>query len=525
MTELAAISGENINRAIALQVEKCCQCLPLSNMAQAKSLAYQVLVAWQTGDSALQLESDEQRQIAVELSQKNAHGIQYFYVQHDKLQAARYWYWEQVISDKIKVLLAQSAQANDQQIRSLVKAVFNDSQSDQAVAVGKALKQYFFILNGGPGTGKTFTMARLLYCLQQLNKQSLNVALCAPTGKAAQRMTEALTDASMALPTPLTITSGQTIHKLLGRHPTTGKCRYNQNMQLDFDVIMVDEASMLDTQLCYQLLMATKPDARIILIGDAMQLPSIEVGQVLHDLVSVIPSTHRHTLTHNHRAGRSLNDVASQILHGTDLAWEQIGERVDLQDYDKWLGDFTQRHFEPLLAAQSMQEAWQWLQQARIITPLNIGPYGVRQVNEQIAQLLGKGSDQTLYPYKPVLVTQNHYPLGIYNGDIGLISYEQGIWYLNLPTEKGFRQVALHKVPSYESVFAMTIHKTQGSEFTQVGLLVPDIDSPILNRSLLYTAITRAKEGLSFCADINQLNKMQNNHQFRCTLLAEKINN
>ncbi len=435
----------------------------------------------------------------------------------------------------------------------------------QKIAVANALIHQFTIIAGGPGTGKTFTVTKVLAALQMLNdKQVLNdnqlkIALTAPTGKAAQRLNESIQKAkaiisSQQLAAEAVLDSipdtACTVHRLLGVIPGSHDFRYNKDRKLPFDVILVDEISMIDLPLMTRLIRAIDQNCRIIMLGDADQLPSVAAGSVLSDLAPRqaagytdensrllselsgfdIPLLGQNqdaphdkqlnldyltVLQKSHRFDGSgeIGNLAKYVISGdAENSWtyleqaeEQI-ERVKGDSIVQWIDKMVDQYYVPLFlrgkSLLNIEQAFEQLKQFRFLAAIRLGEQGVTNINDTIERLLrNKGlisSSSEFYPGRPIMVTENHYNTGLYNGDTGLLWLnEEGKLQAAFPDNNSVRWLSLGRLPRIETVYAMTIHKTQGSEFAHVGLVLPEMDSLILSRELLYTGITRASKKLS----------------------------
>jgi len=418
----------------------------------------------------------------------------------------------------------------------------------QAVAVAASLRSRFSLITGGPGTGKTTTVARLLALLFEQNSD-VRVALAAPTGKAATRLGEAIRqtwdsmgiDAAIRDRLPST---GRTVHRLLGYRPGDDSFRHNASDPLEHDVVIVDEASMVPLRVMDALFAALRPDARIILLGDHDQLASVEAGSVLADLVAASGTLiHAHgaglaaayeilsggslpvgadatplrdavvRLVHSHRfddkkgigaLARAIRDgdadSALAVLHQPDDSLVRGPESV--RD-NGWLSALAEPA-DAIFSAATPDEALVALGRVRVLCATNVGPAGTEALTPRIEQMLRSlGHDATgrFYRGRPLLLTRNDYALGLFNGDIGVVWNEvdaegasvQRVFVSNPDfgdTAKGF---PLPQLPEAVTAWAMSVHKAQGSEFDTVVVVLPDADVRVLSRELLYTAVSRAK--------------------------------
>jgi len=411
------------------------------------------------------------------------------------------------------------------------------------------------VISGGPGTGKTFTAAKILAMVSELEEpRNLRIHLAAPTGKAAARLKESIRLAKGFLPVSDTVKAmipeeAATLHRLLGSIPGRTDFRFCEKNPLPADLVIIDEASMIDLPLMARLFRALPESSRIVLMGDSDQLASVEAGYVLKDICGdALPSGYvKETVeeleaalglpegTIGLRKGqeRGLSDcivslqknyrfsetsgigrLSRSVIQGDadgvmdvlcsekydDIQWVS-GKKAD--EYQEILSAAVLRGFKPCLKAKGPQEALNAMERFRILCAVNKGPFGVETINA-FAEKLFQG--QGLIPagmlryglgYRgmPVLITRNHYETQLFNGDTGLIwsDPEKGRYAVFSGTEGKLRVVPISRLPEYETAFAMTVHKSQGSEFDEVFLILSDADLPLLTRELLYTGITRAR--------------------------------
>jgi exodeoxyribonuclease V alpha subunit len=429
-----------------------------------------------------------------------------------------------------------------------------DAPDWQKVAVITALLGRLTIISGGPGTGKTTAVVNLLACLLEDNPQC-RIALAAPTGKAAARITEALRQRSSHLPELLRgklPTESSTIHRLLGGLP--GEFRHHAANVLPIDVLIVDEASMLDLALAVHLFEAVPRDARIILLGDKDQLAAVESGAVFSELSAdrtlspvrmqtlsrlcgvappafETPAPQQHTgltdcvvwLARNYRfagnshigllaAGINAGDVTGVLarlagpsdrsLHWLNDAADMPAEsgRAILAGYAPYIEVVREHAAAPGAIAAAFGRF-------RALCAVRDGARGVRAVNHLVsahfrralAHPLDPGLRSAWYPGRPVMVLRNDYVLKLFNGDIGIVlPDERGTLQVYFPDgERGFRAIAPVRLPEVETAFAMTVHKSQGSEFAEVLVVLPAEPNRVLTRELLYTAVTRARQCVS----------------------------
>ncbi len=373
----------------------------------------------------------------------------------------------------------------------------------QRAAARVALERGLGLISGGPGTGKTHTLARIIDLLLDGNPE-LVIGLAAPTGKAATRMAEALAAAGVPLPE----TGAMTLHRLLGMRPD-GSCRHGHGDPLALDVLAVDEASMIDLALMARLLDALPPAARLILIGDRDQLAAVEAGAVFADLcaspalaecVGVLTTRFRFggtigTLADALRAGDA--DAALDLLHagGEEIDWRPAGDVRDLAAAAR--AGYRRLH-AALAEGSSPDELFERFSAFRVLC-------AHRHEAQTINRMLAGG--ERVVPGMPMMVTRNDPLLRLFNGDVGLALPDptDGGLKACFPFPEGFRWLPFSRLPAWEAAWAMTVHKSQGSEFSEVLLALPEEDSPVLTRELVYTGVTRARNKVALWASAGAL--------------------
>jgi exodeoxyribonuclease V alpha subunit len=431
----------------------------------------------------------------------------------------RCWQYEQQIAAGIETR-SRALPVDETALEAALDRYFpaRDADEDlQRSAARMALTHRFSVISGGPGTGKTATVARILALLLDMSADPPpEIALAAPTGKAALRLHQSILRAADTLTLTdetknLMPTEVRTLHRLLGVQSRSGGFRHNRTNRLSCDVLVVDEASMVDLQLMASLLEALRDDARVILLGDRNQLASVEAGAVLADICDssdsgAVPVTQ---LTKSFRFSDTSGIAAlSRLINsGDSTAAAALVQAEQLPDI-VWRPLPTGKAFERAFAtaardgyvryarADSPEEALAGLAEFRVLSPLRSGAYGIDNLNRicQGALVPGRTGGGDVSRPMPVMITGNNYELGLFNGDTGVVLESDGspaVWFEN--PEGGLRRLSVLRLPPYESAFAMTVHKSQGSEFDRVLLILPDHLSEVLSRELLYTAVTRAR--------------------------------
>lgn len=434
-----------------------------------------------------------------------------------------------------------------------IARLFPGSYAEQRGAAEVALSRALTVLTGGPGTGKTTTVARLLALLaeqaeldaQPVGHKKLRIALAAPTGKAAARLLEAVQLEVDALDPAdrarLPELSATTLHRLLGSRPDTkSRFRHNRDNRLPHDVIVIDETSMVSLTMMARLLEAVRPESRLLLVGDPDQLASVDAGAVLADLVEgldAVADSPVARLATSHRFGESIGALAQAIRAGdADTAIEVLAaggdhiEWIASGDASGILRKVVVPHALKLREAAVLgdaEEALRTLDQHRLLCAHRRGPYGVTYWNRQIERWLAEQTDTPLwapwYPGRPILVTANDYGLSLYNGDTGVAVLREGGLRAVMAGAGGPLELAPGRLADIETMHAMTIHKSQGSQATDVTVLLPTEDSRLLTRELLYTAVTRAREKVRVIGTADQLRAAVDRRAVRATGLARRL--
>ncbi len=415
-----------------------------------------------------------------------------FVVSGDLLYTRRNWQYERNVAERIGRMagnvLASDVTLPDDGFYSLLR-------KEQRDAVLAMCKSQFSILTGGPGTGKTHTIARAVRYLQETNP-GLRLALAAPTGKAAARMTESMAKAGV------TAAPATTIHALLGARYDLVSFHHGRENPLSVDWLIVDEASMIGMPLMSKLLDALPDGCRLTLVGDVDQLASVERGHVFGDLCRMTGvSISRLTESTRFPPDGDIARIAAAV-NGNDPAEAMsiLGAGRDAVSYidlsgasaatpAAWPGfvEMCRTRFAAFADSKDPEAALDMLNGFRILCALRHGPYGAERLNEFVKKLLGRGCPV------PMMITQNDRLQDVANGDVGVVMPDDP-QSLYLPMAGGTRSVRLELLPAMELAFATTIHKSQGSEFDDVAIVLPpDGDSPLLTREILYTGITRTK--------------------------------
>ena len=467
-------------------------------------------------------------------------------IEQNRLYLHRYWQYEQRLAQQIKAMMQVGQPLAE--FEALLDRYFvkiTDDIDDQREAAKMAVQQSFCIITGGPGTGKTFTVVKILALLQELAEQPLHIALAAPTGKAAMRLQESIGFSKAKLPCSEAIKnhipeSVSTLHRLLGAMPPSPYFRHHADKPLVYDLVVIDEASMVDLALMSKLVDALKPGARLILLGDKDQLASVESGAVLADLAGTgaLQDT-VYTLKKSHRFGGAIAQLADAVNDQHDeRAWQILtdGNDAAVQCLDGDLIDYVaaqQAEYLKLIKADAeFEPVFQAFSRFQVLCSNRQGKNSVADINYRVEQKLAAQKRINLsglwYPGRPVMVTQNNPSLHLYNGDIGICmkdsidSIGKLMVYFQRP-DGSVKKYLPARLPHCETVFAMTIHKSQGSEFEEVLIALPEAINPVLTKELLYTAITRAKKSLKLVADEAVFKQTVQQKIERVTGLADKF--
>lgn len=398
----------------------------------------------------------------------------------------------------------------------------------------------FRIITGGPGTGKTTKVAEIVASYVDANPD-VRIALAAPTGKAAARMGEAIeaawTRAGRADLLARGQASGTTVHRLLGYLPTADVFRRSADNPLEHDVVIVDEASMVPLLLMDALVQAVRPDAKLFLLGDHDQLASVEAGSVLADLVRAQDALSGavERLTHSWRfsAERGIGALAEAIRRGDadaavramdDPSGEVSWVAKSAED-GAWLAAAVGDHVDAAFAASDATTALEVLERQRILCATNVGPAGSVALTQRVEEELrrrGHRAHGTHYHGRPLLISRNDYALELFNGDVGVV-WEGEAVVATPGRDVPQRRVPLPQLPDARTAWAMSVHKSQGSEFDTAIVVLPDRELPILARELLYTAVTRARTRVLLVGSEEMLRAAVLRTARRASGLAERL--
>ena len=442
----------------------------------------------------------------------------------NRLYLNRLWFYEDFVATKIRAMLELEASTRQSEITAQVDELFaalDGVDQDQKDAVLAAASKPFSVISGGPGSGKTSTIVRILAVLLALDPEC-RIALAAPTGKAAARMMvsirQRVDQIGLDNSTKFTIPDqATTIHRLLGYR--RNGFSYNELHRLPLDCVVIDEASMIDLKLMYQLLSALPDQARLILLGDRDQLASVAAGNVLGDITG-----HGHSLesgttaiansvallrnSYRFKRDSAISEIASLVNQGQSVAATDLLGSADrgllwyAEESDQIHAEalaWIYNAYQPVFDSDTPAEALEIYETTRVLCATNQGYSGVESLNHRISSaLLARNNlpETNLYSGLPIMITRNDHELGLYNGDTGILwQFEDGLRACFRGSAGEIRDLAINRLPEFTPAWASTVHKSQGSEFDSVLLILPsDPESGVLSRELLYTAITRARQ-------------------------------
>ncbi len=537
----------------------------------------------------------------------------------NRLYLRRYFRYEQTVANKLLALASpdrnttSNLSTNDRD--KLLNILFDDKSTIQKEAAKLILSNQLLIISGGPGTGKTYMLSRLIAMLvaaAEVTNENIDIRMAAPTGKAAMRMQESIRNAKGDIKRTLkkieqsdnviNILKDEidnipenacTIHRLLGTQIGSPYFKYNADNPLPTDILIIDEASMIDLPMMAKILNALQSDTKLILLGDMHQLSSVDPGYVLGDICKAAEENKDSNLgksivelifSHRFDADSPIGQLSTALHHAgkeiDDLDGEQAWQKLKELDGQKTEGfkvnwhetpknlresngspnkDFRSevlKNYKEFLNSTTPEEAFKALNKFRVFSPLRQGPHGLLTINKLIEDTLSlknmritnrdfKPLNTTgeFYDHRVIMVNTNNYGLQLFNGDMGIVlpedtngsqldtdSYKSQnvIWFETTDEatgKKGFRSFPCNMIPPHETAFAMTIHKSQGSQYENIMIIMPERDNEkLFTKELLYTAITRAEKEVSLWCN-KDIFKKTATRQTECTSgLKERLN-
>jgi exodeoxyribonuclease V alpha subunit len=470
----------------------------------------------------------------------------------------RYYNYEKFFSEFIisRVFNRNYDKEKILKLKTIIPKYFKDSFLNpdwQMLAALSACFSNLCAVSGGPGTGKTTVTVKIIAVLFELMYPKMpETVLCAPTGKAASRLLEAVNSAVSSMDLKDEIkknfpSKSFTIHRLLSYNPMTGKFSFNRKNRLKADIVIVDEASMIDMKLMANLCEALEDNVKLILLGDRFQLASVSPGSVFGDIckrgektgyskeyidvlknfideksISKIPVSFgfpiEDSITELKKSYRfdeksGIGKLAEAVKNTNIKACFDIFdsgsddvlfiETKNYSDFKSKIFGFADKYYKRLINEVDPYTAFKYFSEFMILSPLNDNDYGVKGLNFIIEKFLREqkiNQEQIWYNGKPVIIIKNDYTNNLFNGDTGIcLKNEKGENKVFFQSQKsGFKTFHTQRLNDWQSVFSMTVHKSQGSEFDNVLIVLPDYDTSVLTRELIYTAVTRARKKVYF---------------------------
>jgi exodeoxyribonuclease V alpha subunit len=494
-------------------------------------------------------------------------------LEEERLYLHRFWKYEEELADWMKAKSANVQEITEDAKKALQlllapsKDLFETNW--QQLAVVLSFLKDLIIISGGPGTGKTYTVLNII-AAQMLahHGDRFRIALAAPTGKAARRLVDSIKDGKKNLSgqvsSQLEITEeALTVHKLLGADFQGSSFKFNEQNKLPYDMIVIDEASMLDLTMWVRLIRAVRPNTKLVVLGDKDQLASVEAGSILGDICGgentfsseisalvanitgmQIPSTQTTAsindcvifLTKSYRFGENsgIQKLAKAINESDVEAAMEVLQDPNYEDV-KWVKP-TPEEIEKIVneyavdhhtwySGKSIEERLSASHQKKILCALRRSKQGIEELNriaeKKIRRKIGVLSSQEWYPGRIIMATRNNNILKVRNGEIGIFQPEETRYIEFESTE--MNKIPIKRLADYEAAYAITIHKSQGSEFNDVAILLSNEENPLLSKEILYTSVTRARESTLICASEDIIRKTIQKNVWRKSGLKGKI--
>ncbi len=482
-----------------------------------------------------------------------------------RLYLARYWDYQQRLLGQLRERSRGEVAGVDRKLLAEgLDRLFpggEDAPDGQRLAAETSVLRHLTVVSGGPGTGKTYAVVKMLRLILEQSlaagEETPRVFLAAPTGKAAARLQESIaaakahasgrsdsTDARVMAAIPQ---EAATVHRMLG----IGRSRRGAAPSLPADVVVVDEASMVDLSLMTRLMEAIPEHARLILLGDKDQLASVEAGAILGDICrgggkkkgeGIGKSIVQLNRSYRFDAAAGIGTLATAIRDGDSRAAVGLLESGSLpgvtfvpvteaEQSPGVLVEVVRKEYLPYFFEKDARRKWEKFNSFRILCAHRQGSFGVSGINSRVERFLlheaGYDPGRVWYPGRPVMVEQNDYQLNLFNGDVGVAAPSEtptgdiGVYFSG--TEGGGRLLMPSRLPQHTTVYAMTVHKSQGSEFDRVVLVLPPRRSPVVTRELLYTAVTRAKTSVTILGSGQVIREAVESPVQRASGLSEQL--
>ncbi len=474
-----------------------------------------------------------------------------------RLYLQRYWDYERILGEELLKKASKKEKIQDFSfIKDILFRLFPTEKGKinlQLLSAITALRRKLCVITGGPGTGKTTLIGKILALLIISSKREPKILLCAPTGKASARLKQAISEVKERIEVDEKIKSiipdeAYTVHRMLKPIPKTPYFFYNSQNRLPADIVVVDEVSMVDLPLMSKLIQAIPEDAKLILLGDKNQLSSVEPGSVLGDICAYSTGISKDSLeiyfrltgerflapfSGDHKIDECIVELKENYRFSKRSGIAHLSEAVNRGEKEKAMvilnSNFPDVVFRRLPSQERLKymlkekvlsgykeyllekdpyNALKKFEKFRILSPIRWGPYGVNSINRIVEQILREegliSEENQWYAGRPILITKNDYELLLFNGDTGIImkdperGFEERAFFIG--ADGTLRRFLPIRLPEHETAFSMTVHKAQGSEFDEVLFILPDTYIPIITRELIYTAITRAKRRIEIWA-------------------------
>ena len=467
----------------------------------------------------------------------------------------RYYHFKTEVKKILKELSDFEFDVDEKKIKDYLNKIYEKTEEInlQKVAVAISMKKGFTVISGGPGTGKTTTVINILRSLIDYYGD-IQIKIAAPTGKAAMRIKESITNSVSEFINSNKLDENEaekllqfntlTIHRLLGYSPTFYKYRHDRENPLDADVLIIDESSMIDLAMMFRILIALKKGTRLILLGDRFQLDAVNPGSVFGDIcgddvnvfdektgkyleyvtgfsgfnISNDDDVARRNVIQFNKSFRFPEDGLTGkssflIKAGKGFeAYEYLTSQkvlFPLNSFNKMFKSLLDDYFEYFKFLENdVEAAFEKFNRLCFLSPVKKGEFGVEGLNTKIELLLSKNGLINLrdkfYNGRPILILKNDYNVSLFNGDIGICVYDKSenkTFAYFVTSDGSYRKIHISRLPEHQTAYAMTVHKSQGSEFDNIIYIQPDIKSDILTREMIYTAITRARKNICIFAN------------------------